>query len=147
MSDALAAIEAGPPSAAILDVNLGGEQVYPVARALRERGIPFMFATGYGERRLPSEFEGERTLQKPYIPAIGRHAPERSAGRLVAKGALPHRSPASLVILWGGTEHGVAVTTGHHRDGSGDLAISPMEACTPLSSSTNAGMSAGLWMW
>jgi DNA-binding response OmpR family regulator len=68
VSDALAAIDAGPPSAAILDVNLGGEHVYPVARALRERGIPFMFATGYGERRLPSEFEGERTLQKPYIP-------------------------------------------------------------------------------
>ena len=68
VSDALAAIDAGPPSAAILDVNLGGEHVYPVARALRERGIPFMFATGYGERRLPSEFEGERTLQKPYFP-------------------------------------------------------------------------------
>ena len=68
VSDALACITAGAPSAAILDVNLGGEQVYPVARALRERGIPFMFATGYGERRLPSEFEGERTLQKPYIP-------------------------------------------------------------------------------
>ena len=56
------------PSIAVVDVNLGGEHVYPVARALRERGIPFMFATGYGERRLPSEFEGERTLQKPYIP-------------------------------------------------------------------------------
>jgi len=68
VSDALASIDAVAPSAAILDVNLGGEQVYPVARALRERGIPFMFATGYGERRLPSEFEGERTLQKPYFP-------------------------------------------------------------------------------
>lgn len=35
-----------PPDAAILDVNLGGEMVYPLADILRQRGIPFMFATG-----------------------------------------------------------------------------------------------------
>jgi DNA-binding response OmpR family regulator len=68
VSDALDAIGSRLPSAAILDVNLAGEQAYPVARALRELGIPFMFATGYGERRLPEEFAGEQTLQKPYLP-------------------------------------------------------------------------------
>lgn len=72
VSDALAAIESKLPSAAILDVNLGGEQAYPVARALREGGVPFMFATGYGERRLPEEFAGEKTVQKPYLPHLIR---------------------------------------------------------------------------
>ncbi len=70
VADALAAIENRLPSAAILDVNLGGEQSYPVAKLLRERGVPFLFATGYGERSLPDEFAGEQTMQKPYLPHL-----------------------------------------------------------------------------
>jgi two-component SAPR family response regulator len=39
----------GPPvDGALLDVNLGGEMVYPVADLLTKRGVPFVFATGYG---------------------------------------------------------------------------------------------------
>ena len=37
-----------PLDGAILDVNIGGEKVYPVAEALTARGVPFIFATGYG---------------------------------------------------------------------------------------------------
>ena len=52
--------------AAILDVNLNGQEVYPVAEILVGRGIPFVFATGYGERGLPSAYQKSPTLQKPF---------------------------------------------------------------------------------
>jgi CheY-like chemotaxis protein len=42
--------------AAILDINVGGTVVFPVAEVLRERGIPFIFATGYGSTTLPPRF-------------------------------------------------------------------------------------------
>jgi CheY-like chemotaxis protein len=51
---------------AILDVNLAGESVAPVAEVLEQRGLPFVFATGYGERGLPEEHRGKPTLQKPF---------------------------------------------------------------------------------
>jgi two-component SAPR family response regulator len=53
-----------PPDGAVLDVNLGGEPVYPVAEVLVSRSIPFAFATGYGS--LPdARFEGVPVLAKP----------------------------------------------------------------------------------
>jgi len=52
--------------AAILDVNLNGQEVYPVAEILAGRGIPFVFATGYGERGLPPAFQQRPTLPKPF---------------------------------------------------------------------------------
>jgi DNA-binding response OmpR family regulator len=55
--------------AAILDVNVAGTEVFAVARELRERGVPFMFASGYGERGLPGEYRDYPILQKPYDPA------------------------------------------------------------------------------
>ena len=55
--------------AAILDVNVAGTEVFPVAEQLRERGVPFMFASGYGERGLPGEYRDCPILQKPYDPA------------------------------------------------------------------------------
>ena len=51
---------------AILDVNLAGERVFPVAEILRERGIPFLFSTGYGASGLPSEFARSPVLHKPF---------------------------------------------------------------------------------
>lgn len=53
---------------AVLDVNVAGDEVFPVARQLRKDGVPFLFATGYGERGLPDEFSGCPVLQKPYMP-------------------------------------------------------------------------------
>ncbi|HYC02038.1 MAG TPA: response regulator [Azospirillaceae bacterium] len=57
------------PDIAVLDVNIAGEMVFPVADALADRGIPFLFATGYGRAVLAGA--GERhadcpVLQKPY---------------------------------------------------------------------------------
>ena len=51
---------------AILDVNLNGNAVYPVADELAKRGVPFVFSTGYGERGLPEPYRGRPTLQKPF---------------------------------------------------------------------------------
>lgn len=51
---------------ALLDVNLANEQSFPVARLLQERGIPFVFATGYGLRGLEDRFQEIMTLQKPF---------------------------------------------------------------------------------
>jgi CheY-like chemotaxis protein len=52
--------------AAILDVNLGGEPIFPVAEALAARGAPFVFATGYGAGGLPEAWRSRPTLQKPF---------------------------------------------------------------------------------
>jgi two-component SAPR family response regulator len=51
---------------AILDVNVAGELVYPLAEQLCERGIPIIFATGYGRAGLPEAWHGNTILQKPY---------------------------------------------------------------------------------
>ncbi|HVY58999.1 MAG TPA: response regulator [Xanthobacteraceae bacterium] len=52
--------------AAILDLNLNGQSVLPVAEVLAGRGVPLIFATGYGERGLPETYRGRPTLQKPF---------------------------------------------------------------------------------
>lgn len=51
---------------AVLDVNLANERSFPVAMVLRERGIPFVFATGYGSPGLTDGFRDTVTLQKPF---------------------------------------------------------------------------------
>ena len=51
---------------AILDVNLNGQPISPVADALVARGRPFVFATGYGERGLPEPYRDRPTLKKPF---------------------------------------------------------------------------------
>jgi DNA-binding response OmpR family regulator len=56
----------GDFSAAILDVNLDGEEIFPVADILKERGLPFVFVTGYGERSLPEPYRDRPALQKPF---------------------------------------------------------------------------------
>jgi DNA-binding response OmpR family regulator len=52
--------------AAILDVNVGGAAVFPVADILRSRGVPVIFATGYGTSGLPARFENDPKLPKPF---------------------------------------------------------------------------------
>lgn len=66
VNDALAAVQKEAFDLAILDVHLNGQAVFPVAEALIERGIPFVFATGYGERGLPDQYRTRPILQKPF---------------------------------------------------------------------------------
>lgn len=56
--------------AAILDINLAGVAVFPLADALREQGIPFMFTSGYGAEGLPDGYRHCAVLQKPYNASI-----------------------------------------------------------------------------
>jgi DNA-binding NtrC family response regulator len=51
---------------AILDVNIDGQQVFPIADILRGRKLPFIFITGYGARGLPEAYRDTPTLQKPF---------------------------------------------------------------------------------
>jgi len=55
--------------AALLDVNLGGRPIFPVADALKARGVPFAFASGYGEAGLTDDHRGATVLQKPFREA------------------------------------------------------------------------------
>ena len=51
---------------AILDVNVNGKVITPVAEAVQLRGRPFVFATGYGAQGLPEKFRDRATIQKPF---------------------------------------------------------------------------------
>jgi PAS domain S-box-containing protein len=63
--DAIAAIKDNDIAAAILDINLAGTLVYPVAEELTRRGIPFVFVTGYGIESIDKRFSDIPVLQKP----------------------------------------------------------------------------------
>ena len=51
---------------ALLDVNLAGQKVYPVAEALEERGIPFVLLSGYGQYAIPAGRTHWRVCSKPF---------------------------------------------------------------------------------
>jgi PAS domain S-box-containing protein len=65
VGEATAAVAASDVHAAILDINLGDQQVYPVADALQAKDIPFVFATGYGVESIDPKFKQIAVLQKP----------------------------------------------------------------------------------
>lgn len=64
---ALAFLDSGEPfDAAVLDVNLGGDRSFDVARQLVERGIPAVFSTGYDDGSIPPEWRTLPRLRKPF---------------------------------------------------------------------------------
>lgn len=65
IKQALRALADERPDVAVLDVNLRGERVTPVAEFLEEQGIPFVLVTGYGRERLEEALQGKRYLRKP----------------------------------------------------------------------------------
>jgi CheY-like chemotaxis protein len=66
---ALALILSGEPlDAAVLDINLRGETVFPVADALTARAIPFVFATGYAQTSIPAAYQAVPRWEKPFNP-------------------------------------------------------------------------------
>jgi CheY-like chemotaxis protein len=87
VAQALSEIERTPEiDAAILDVHLGGELVFPVADALSQRHIPFVFSTGFGPKDLGERYPESGYLAKPYPP-------EALAAALARVRGDPHQSP------------------------------------------------------
>ncbi|HEY5107479.1 MAG TPA: response regulator [Caulobacteraceae bacterium] len=67
LEDALELVRLEPGfDVALLDVNLGGQPVYPLADALRAKGVPAIFATGYADAGLREVDRGSPVLQKPF---------------------------------------------------------------------------------
>ena len=67
VADAVAALANADLSCAILDLNLGGETTYGIAKTLTERCVPFAFVTGYGRESIDSAFQDVPILQKPIM--------------------------------------------------------------------------------
>lgn len=53
---------------AVLDANLGGERVWPVAEALAKRAVPFLLVTGFDALSVPPQFKTAVRLEKPVNP-------------------------------------------------------------------------------
>lgn len=69
LEKALKLVEEEEFDAAILDVSIRGGKVYPIAEALVARGIPFVFASGYGDWALPEELRDKPRPIKPFTVA------------------------------------------------------------------------------
>jgi CheY-like chemotaxis protein len=65
VGEALEAVRHEAIDAALLDVNLGGEMAYPIARLLQAKNVPFVFMTGYGSETIAAPFSNIRIFQKP----------------------------------------------------------------------------------
>ncbi|MDX6749525.1 response regulator [Geminicoccaceae bacterium 1502E] len=56
------------PDAAVLDIHLDGEEVFPVVELLAAKGVPFLFLTGYGREGLRGRWSEAPVMQKPFAP-------------------------------------------------------------------------------
>jgi CheY-like chemotaxis protein len=66
LDEAMDLASKGGIDCAVLDVNLGGQPIFPLADYLRAKGAPFAFATGYGDAGLRDVDKGSPVLQKPF---------------------------------------------------------------------------------
>jgi len=66
ISEALRLAQSTDFDFAILDVNVNGKVISPVADLIQARNLPFIFATGYGSSGLPEEYRDRPSLQKPF---------------------------------------------------------------------------------
>jgi CheY-like chemotaxis protein len=69
--------------AAVLDVNINGEPIDPVADVLAARGVPMVFSTGYGRAGMEAKWRDHPVLQKPYRLEELAAALGRALGRAV----------------------------------------------------------------
>ena len=69
---------------AILDVNVNGKMISPVAEVIQARNRPFIFATGYGSSGLPEEYRDRPALQKPFqLETLGKMIDTTLRGAIV----------------------------------------------------------------
>lgn len=64
----------GAIDAAIVDINLHSDMIYPLARKLRSRNVPLLFTTGYDRKSIEPEFQDVPLWEKPLdLPAMARN--------------------------------------------------------------------------
>jgi CheY-like chemotaxis protein len=78
-------------NAAVLDIDLRGEDVYPLAERLQELGTPFMFLTGFHELAIPDRWRGIPLIEKPFEDRVLLEAVARLAGG--SRPDLPPQTP------------------------------------------------------
>lgn len=105
LSGALQTLETARVDMALLDVNLRGEMVWPIAETLQSRGVPFLFLTGYASLDdFPPEFVDVPRLDKPFVASELLGLVARLCGsehaRLVEPQCLdaPELAPLSLAL-------------------------------------------------
>jgi two-component sensor histidine kinase/DNA-binding response OmpR family regulator len=96
LDEAIGAARSFEFDGAILDVNMGGTLVYPLAELLSQRGIPFIFITGYDDDSIDARFASASVLQKPLDPEKLKFALEKNFGGLAAVPPMPGKSVAHV---------------------------------------------------
>ena len=66
INEAIRLAQSAEYDVAILDVNVNGKVITPVAELIKARNLPFIFATGYGSSGLPEDYRDRPALQKPF---------------------------------------------------------------------------------
>ena len=66
MAAAREMVEAGEFDAALMDIHIRGERVFPLCEMLASQGVPFVFTSGYADRNMPEKWEDRPRVQKPY---------------------------------------------------------------------------------
>lgn len=85
LSEGLTLARTGEFDFAVLDINLGGASSGEIAEVLAQRGIPFMFASGYGRTGLPPERLEAVVIQKPFdVPTLSAALDQLLGGELAA---------------------------------------------------------------
>src|SRR3954470_21709415 len=74
LEDAMRLLDSETFDIALLDVHLNGKTVFAFAEELKEREIPFVFATAYGPSSIPKKFQNHAMLRKPFGPVELRKA-------------------------------------------------------------------------
>jgi DNA-binding response OmpR family regulator len=94
LEDALEKARTRLVDVAVLDVNLAGQMSYPVAEILHARGVPVVFATGYGVAGLPNDLRTIPVMTKPFRQEQLAEAIGALAGGKVARSRAPHGAEA-----------------------------------------------------
>jgi DNA-binding response OmpR family regulator len=89
MSDAEVLVSKNEADLAILDVNLAGQETYSLAQTLAARGVPFIFATGYGTDGIRGDWPGVAWIQKPFQIRELAAAIEKSTSNLTPTISVP----------------------------------------------------------
>ena len=80
IEEALSLAKQGEFDVPVLDVNLNDKPITPVVEVLVQRGVPFVFASGYGQRGVPEAYRQNPTLQKPFqVEALAQAIDEATA--------------------------------------------------------------------